>query len=64
MSALFDFRSFLTVLLLTICTCTYVKMRAPQVRACALQLRSGCAAPCCPCAAVRLRCSLPLRRGV
>jgi hypothetical protein len=33
MSALFDFRSFLTVLLLTICTCTYVKMKAPQVRA-------------------------------
>jgi hypothetical protein len=32
MSALFDFRSFLTVVLLTICTCTYVKMRAPQVR--------------------------------
>lgn len=31
MSALFDFRSFLTVVLLTICTCTYVKMRAPQL---------------------------------
>jgi len=33
MSALFDFRSFLTVMLLSICSCTYVKMRAPQVRA-------------------------------
>jgi hypothetical protein len=32
MSALFDFRSFLVVILLSICTCTYVKMRAPQVR--------------------------------
>ena len=32
MSALFDFRSFLTILLLSICSCTYVKMRAPQVR--------------------------------
>ena len=31
MSALFDFRSFLTVLLLSICSCTYVKLRAPQV---------------------------------
>ena len=34
MSALFDFRSFLTILLLSICSCTYVKMRAPQVRTC------------------------------
>jgi Protein of unknown function (DUF1242) len=34
MSALFDFRSFLTILLLSICSCTYVKMRAPQVRLC------------------------------
>ena len=32
MSALFDFRSFLTILLLSICSCTYVKLRAPQVR--------------------------------
>ena len=27
MSALFDFRSFVCVLLLTICTCTYVKIK-------------------------------------
>ena len=33
MSALFDFKSFITVVLLTICTCTYVKMRAPQLMA-------------------------------
>jgi Protein of unknown function (DUF1242) len=33
MSALFDFRSFLTVLLLAICTCTYTKMLSPQARA-------------------------------
>ena len=33
MSALFDFRSFLTVLLLAICTCTYAKMLSPQARA-------------------------------
>ncbi len=33
MSALFDFRSFLTVMLLSVCTCTYVKLRAPQARA-------------------------------
>lgn len=31
MSALFDFNAFLTVVLLTICTCAYVKMRAPGV---------------------------------
>eukprot|EP00884_Botryococcus_braunii_P004633 jgi/Botrbrau1/14170/Bobra.182_3s0108.1 len=31
MSALFDFNAFLTVVLLTICTCTYVKMSAPSV---------------------------------
>jgi len=31
MSALFDFRSFLTVVLLTICTCTYVKLMRPQL---------------------------------
>ena len=29
MSALFDFKSFLTTLLLFICACTYVKLRAP-----------------------------------
>jgi len=33
MSALFDFRSFLTVLLLAICTCTYTKLLSPQARA-------------------------------
>lgn len=31
MSALFDFRSFICVLLLTICTCTYVKLKAPTL---------------------------------
>lgn len=31
MSALFDFRSFLTVVLLTICTCTYIKLMRPQL---------------------------------
>ena len=31
MSALFDFNAFLSVVLLTICTCTFVKMRAPAV---------------------------------
>lgn len=31
MSALFDFNAFLTVVLLTICTCTYVKLSAPSV---------------------------------
>lgn len=31
MSALFDFNSFLTVVLLTICTCTYVKLMYPAV---------------------------------
>lgn len=30
MSALFDFKSFLTVVLLVICTCTYVKMMYPS----------------------------------
>lgn len=38
MSALFDFNAFLSVVLLTICTCTYVKMRAPAV----LSERTGC----------------------
>ena len=41
MSALFDFRSFLTVLLLSICSCTYVKLRAPQV--CVMHGRSQAA---------------------
>ena len=40
MSALFDFRSFEIVVLLTICTCTYVKMRAPQLMARTLNLSS------------------------
>lgn len=31
MSALFDFRSFCIVLLLTVCTCTYIKVRFPSV---------------------------------
>lgn len=31
MSALFSFSSFLVVLLLTICTCTYVKGKAPSL---------------------------------
>lgn len=31
MSALFDFNAFLIVVLLTICTCTYIKMRAPRM---------------------------------
>ena len=31
MSALFDFRAFLTVLLLFICTCTFVREKAPQL---------------------------------
>ncbi|KAL6749656.1 DUF1242-domain-containing protein [Haematococcus lacustris] len=33
MSALFDFQSFLTVVLLTICTCTYIKLMRPQILA-------------------------------
>eukprot|EP00850_Spirogloea_muscicola_P009426 SM000053S17383 [mRNA] locus=s53:45171:45785:+ [translate_table: standard] len=31
MSALFDFQSFLTVVLLVICTCTYVKINFPRL---------------------------------
>ena len=31
MSALFDFQSFLTVVLLTICTCAFVKEKAPTM---------------------------------
>ncbi|CAN6585844.1 unnamed protein product [Malus baccata var. baccata] len=31
MSALFNFNSFLTVVLLVICTCTFVKMQFPAV---------------------------------
>ncbi|KAL9267800.1 kish-like protein [Drosera capensis] len=37
MSALFNFHSFLTVLLLGICTCTYVKMQFPAI----LEQRTG-----------------------
>jgi hypothetical protein len=33
MSALFDFQSFLTVVLLFICTCTYLKISFPQLLA-------------------------------
>jgi hypothetical protein len=33
MSALFDFTAFLSVVLLTICTCTFVRMRAPGMLA-------------------------------
>jgi hypothetical protein len=40
MSALFDFQSFLTVVLLFICTCTYYKLIYPgglvQTQGCAL----------------------------
>jgi hypothetical protein len=31
MSALFDFKAFLTVVLLTICTCAYIKERFPKL---------------------------------
>ena len=31
MSALFDFKAFLTVVILTICTCTYVKSKFPSL---------------------------------
>ncbi|XP_042481601.1 protein kish-like [Macadamia integrifolia] len=31
MSALFNFHSFLTVVLLVICTCTYVKLQFPTI---------------------------------
>nr|XP_009803041.1 PREDICTED: protein kish-like isoform X2 [Nicotiana sylvestris] len=37
MSALFNFHSFLTVVLLWICTCTYVKMHFPAL----LEQRTG-----------------------
>ncbi|KAJ8758934.1 hypothetical protein K2173_002713 [Erythroxylum novogranatense] len=37
MSALFNFHSFLTVVLLGICTCTYVKMHFPAI----LEQRTG-----------------------
>ena len=42
MSALFDFRSFLTVLLLAICSCTYAKMLSPQARQRAVLTRHAC----------------------
>ena len=38
MSALFDFKAFLTVVLLTICACTFVKARFPKL----LNERTGC----------------------
>lgn len=38
MSALFEFKAFLIVLLLTICTCTYVKLKAPNL----LREKTGC----------------------
>uniref|UniRef100_A0A0D3G544 Protein kish n=1 Tax=Oryza barthii TaxID=65489 RepID=A0A0D3G544_9ORYZ len=31
MSALFNFNSFLTVVLLVICTCTYIKIQFPAI---------------------------------
>ncbi|KAJ6356352.1 hypothetical protein OIU78_004455, partial [Salix suchowensis] len=37
MSALFNFHSFLTVVLLGICTCTFVKMHFPAI----LEQRNG-----------------------
>uniref|UniRef100_A0A0E0HBH4 Protein kish n=2 Tax=Oryza TaxID=4527 RepID=A0A0E0HBH4_ORYNI len=38
MSALFNFNSFLTVVLLVICTCTYIKIQFPAI----LNDRTGC----------------------
>ena len=38
MSALFNFNSFLVTVLLTICTCTYVKLIYPA----ALNVKTGC----------------------
>jgi hypothetical protein len=58
MSALFDFQSFLTVVLLTICTCTYFKLSYPS----ALQQKTGWVAPrCSERAAANPSCSLLLR---
>ncbi|GJP32978.1 hypothetical protein CLOM_g17558 [Closterium sp. NIES-68] len=37
MSALFDFQAFLSVVLLVICTCTYVKIHFPNL----LQQKTG-----------------------
>ncbi|KAH7673802.1 Protein kish protein [Dioscorea alata] len=37
MSALFNFHSFLTVVLLVICTCSYIKMQFPAI----LEHRTG-----------------------
>ncbi|KAJ0104901.1 hypothetical protein Patl1_17479 [Pistacia atlantica] len=42
MSALFNFHSFLTVVLLVICTCTFVKMQFPTI----LEQKTGF--PSCP----------------
>lgn len=55
MSALFDFNAFLIVVLLTICTCTYFKTRAPRL----LSVKTGCVA------SWRALASLPqLRHGL
>jgi hypothetical protein len=55
MSALFDFKAFLTVVLLTICACTFVKARFPKL----LSERTGCAAPSqAPVACLVRLCSL------
>lgn len=40
-SCLFNFQSFLTVILLTVCTCTYVRLHAPSL----LVQRDGCVSP-------------------
>nr|KAJ0218950.1 hypothetical protein LSAT_V11C300106120 [Lactuca sativa] len=42
MSALFNFHSFLTVVLLVICTCTFLKMQFPTI----LEQKTGLASPC------------------
>jgi hypothetical protein len=41
MSALFDFRSFVCVLLLTICTCTFIKLKGARRRALASALQAS-----------------------
>lgn len=55
MSALFSFSSFLVVILLTICTCTYVKGKGAPLGSAPLCLHPSPAAPCSPAA-----CSLML----
>ena len=52
MSALFDFNAFLIVVLLTICTCTYVKTRAPRL----LSVKTGSVAPWVPLAYFSIAC--------